>query len=200
MLPEQNPYAAPQFSPEKVGKSMPVAGMAPGTIDQRQAFPEYAIEDLRRWQQHVNSLMIFVLAQSFMLFLVLIGWLVGAVMIQSNTRTDMHTLFHGLLGVFALLIVLSIIAVLNRWESGRMMAWIWIGVWLCLGILGAIAAAFTGHFEAVLGVLQLSVYAVLLFFFVSKALKEGDRYFGPDRINEYALKQELAYREINSIP
>ena len=126
-----------------------------------------------------------------------LGGLVALLNIRSIPNSPLY-----IAGTLVLLIlgIMSLVGVVNRYSWAVPLIWIWIGIWALLSIIGGVAALASGSYEAFTAVMQLLVYAIILIVFVGKALREGERYFGPNRIDEYALHLELAYREINSIP
>lgn len=175
---------------------MPVAGHAPGTIDQRISFPENTIVELRRWKQHYNSLKLFIIGQAITLLACLGGlaYFVNARAVQNTPLYVAGTIILLILGI------MSLVGVVQRYSIAVPLIWLWIGLWALMSITGAVVAFSYGASEGLIVVLQLLVYVVVLIVFVGKALAERERIFGPERINEHELHEELAYREINSIP
>lgn len=195
MQPYQNPYESPQTQLVNNPTTMPVAGTIEGTIDQRMAFPQYTTVELRRWKQHYNSLMLFIIG----LAITMVASIVTGILFIAKVGPH-NTLYLGAAIFLLALGIASMIGVVNRYAWTVPLIWVWVVIWTVISISGAVAALSLGSSEAFVAILQLLVYVVVLIVFVGKALGEANRIFGPDRINEHQLKEELAYREMNSIP
>jgi hypothetical protein len=195
MQPYQNPYESPQSQLVNNPTTMPVAGTIEGTPDQRMAFPEHTTVELRRWKQHYNSLILFTIG----LVITMLSCF-GAGVALSTRSTPEHTVYAAAAIFLLALGIASLIGVMNRSAWTPPLIWAWIVLWSLMSIGGAVTAFTFGNSEVALAILQLLVYVVVLIIFVGKALGESNRIFGPERINENQLKEELAYREMNSIP
>ena len=195
MQPYQNPYESPQTQLNDAASRMPVAGPIQGTEDQRMAFPNNTTVELRRWKQHYNSLILFVIG----LVVTLLGCVGTGIFLFAKAGPDGKLYLAGVIFLLALGIA-SLIGVMNRAAWTAPLIWLWIGIWSLLCIVGAVLSLNSNIPEALIGVLQLLVYVIVLIVFVGKAVAEAHRIFGPERIDEYQLKEELAYREMNSIP
>jgi uncharacterized membrane protein len=194
MQPHLNPYESPQAEQIPTSTTNTIQGWT-GTIDQRMAFPENSTVELRRWKQHYNSLILFVIG----LVITLLACFGTGIAFFAKAGPDNTLFLAAALFLFALGIA-SLIGVVNRSAWTVPLIWIWVGIWTLISIGGAIAALSYGSSEAFVAILQILVYVVVLIVFVGKALAEADLIFGPARINEHELKEELAYREMNSIP
>jgi hypothetical protein len=194
MQPHLNPYESPQSEQANTSNTNTIQGWS-GTIDQRMAFPENTTVELRRWKQHYNSLILFVIG----LVITMLACFGTGIAFFAKAGPDNTLFLAAAIFLFALGIA-SLIGVVNRYAWTVPLIWGWVGIWTVISIGGAIAALSYDASEALVGILQVLVYVVILIVFVGKALAEAGRIFGPDRINEHELKEELAYREMNSIP